>query len=149
MEIDPATEGDLPALLPLLRGYCDFYEVSPPDDGLTTMARALVAAPDTEGILLVARDGDRVPVGFAIVCWKWSSLRASQVAVMEDLFVAAESRGRGIADALIEACAQRARELGAPALTWLTAVDNQRAQAVYNRTGANSEPLLEYDLELG
>jgi GNAT superfamily N-acetyltransferase len=149
MEIDPATESDLPALLPLLRGYCDFYEVSPPDDGLMTMARALLAASDTEGIMLVARDGDRVPVGFAIVCWKWSSLRASRVAVMEDLFVAPESRGQGIADALIEECAQRARELGAPALTWLTAVDNHRAQGVYNRTGANSEPMLEYDLELG
>ncbi len=149
MEIGPATESDLPALLPLLRGYCDFYEASPPDDDLTAMARSLVAAPDAEGILLVARDGDGVPAGFAIVCWKWSSLRASRVAVMEDLFVTPESRGRGIADALIEACARRARELGAAALTWRTALDNHRAQAVYDRSGATSGTWLDYELELG
>ena len=60
MEIDSATEDDLPALLPLLRGYCDFYESSPSDDGLMAMAEALIAAPDADGMLLVARDGDGV-----------------------------------------------------------------------------------------
>ena len=54
MEIDSATEDDLPALLPLLRGYCDFYGSSPSDDGLMAMARALIAAPDADGMLLVA-----------------------------------------------------------------------------------------------
>ena len=30
---------DAEALLPLMRGYCDFYEVDPPDEGLLEMAR--------------------------------------------------------------------------------------------------------------
>ena len=98
------------ALLPLLRAYCDFYGASPSDDGLTAMARALIAAPDADGMLLVARDGDGAPIGFATVGWKWSSLRAARIAVMEDLFVAPEARGQGAADALIRACAERARE---------------------------------------
>ena len=149
MEIDSATESDLPALLPLLRGYCDFYGASPSDDGLTAMARALIAARDADGMLLVARDGDGVAIGFATVGWKWSSLRAARIAVMEDLFMAPEARGQGAGDALIRACADRAREHGAPVLSWITALDNHRAQAVYERVGASGDAWLEYELELG
>jgi GNAT superfamily N-acetyltransferase len=149
VEIGPATDRDLPALLPLLRAYCEFYESGPSDDGLMAMARALIAEPDAEGILLVARDGDGGPVGFATVGWKWSSLRAARIAVMEDLFVAPEARGQRVADALIRACAARTRELGAPVLSWMTATDNHRAQAVYERIGATGGPWLEYELELG
>ena len=148
MEIDSARESDLPALLPLLRGYCDFYGASPSDAGLTAMVRALIGAPDADGMLLAARDGDGVPVGFATVGWKWSSLRAARIAVMEDLFVAPEARGQGAADALIHACAERAREHGAPVLSWQTATDNHRAQAVYERVGATGDAWLEYELEL-
>jgi GNAT superfamily N-acetyltransferase len=148
MHIDSANDGDLGALLPMMRAYCDFYEASPSDDGLMEMARALIAGPDADGMLLVARDGDGVAIGFATVCWKWSSLRAARIAVMEDLFVAPEARGQGAADALIRACADRAREHGAPVITWLTAPDNRRAQAVYNRAGATADTFLEYELEL-
>jgi GNAT superfamily N-acetyltransferase len=149
MTIDSANEGDLGALLPMMRAYCDFYGASPSDDGLIAMARALIAGPDAEGMLLVARDGDGAAIGFATVCWKWSSLRAARIAVMEDLFVAPEARGGGAADALIRACADRARALGAPVVTWLTAPDNHRAQAVYDRVGATADTFLEYELELG
>jgi ribosomal protein S18 acetylase RimI-like enzyme len=146
--IRPATEHDVPALMPLLRGYCEFYQSNPSDEGLERMARAVIASPDDEAFLLVAEDGDGV-VGFSACGWKWSSLRGARIVVMEDLFVAASARGRGHADALIEATAKVARRHGAPVVTWLTAPDNRRAQAVYERLGGRSEPFLEYELELG
>jgi GNAT superfamily N-acetyltransferase len=148
MEIRRAIEGDVPALMPLMRGYCDFYEANPANDGLDEMARALIVTTDDQGMLLVADEGGEV-IGFAAVGWKWSSLRGARIAVLEDLFVAPEARGRGAADALIEAVAERARTNGAPVVTWLTAPDNHRAQAVYNRLGGTSETFLEYELELG
>jgi GNAT superfamily N-acetyltransferase len=148
MVIESAVEGDLPVLLPMMRAYCDFYEVAPTDEGLEEMARALIAAEDPDGMLLVARDGDGLPIGFAAVGWKWASTRGARIAVMEDLFVTPENRGSGAADALIEACAERARTHGAPVLTWVTAPDNHRAQAVYNRAGATPGTWLEYELEL-
>jgi GNAT superfamily N-acetyltransferase len=147
MTIEPAAESDVPRLLPLMRAYCDFYGASPSDDGLAEMARALIAESDSDGMLWVARDGD-APVGFAAVGWKWSSLRGARVAILEDLFVLPEARGRRLAARLIEACAQRAGELGAPALLWETAPDNERAQAAYARTGATASTWLEYELEL-
>ena len=54
----------------------------------------------------------------------------------------------GIADALIAACAERAREHGANTLGWQTAKGNHRAQAVYERVGAKREEWLDYSLEL-
>jgi ribosomal protein S18 acetylase RimI-like enzyme len=148
MSIRPATDADVPALRPLIRGYCDFYEVDPPDEGLDEMAQALIAAPDAEGLLLCACDSDGKVVGFAACGWKWSSLRGARIVILEDLFVAPEARGRGHADELIEACAERARALGAPVMTWLTAPDNRRAQAVYDRVGGKPETFVEYELEL-
>ena len=148
MTVDDATEADLDALLPLMRAYCDFYEVSPADEGLEEMARALIAAPTQEGMLLVARDDDGTPIGFAAVGWKWSSLRGARVAHLEDLFVDPDARRGGAGQAMIEACAERARAHGAPAMLWVTAVDNKRAQSVYERVGANGETWLEYELEL-
>jgi GNAT superfamily N-acetyltransferase len=148
MDVGPALQSDLPQLLPLLRGYCDFYRASPSDDGLMSMAKALIQVPDSDGMLLVARDADGVPIGFAAVSWKWSSLRAARVAVLEDLFVAPEARGRGAGSALIRACAERASELGAAALTWLTKPDNRPARSVYEQAGATGQTFIEYDLEL-
>jgi GNAT superfamily N-acetyltransferase len=148
LTIDDATEADLDALLPLMRGYCDFYGASPADGGLAEMARALIAAPTAEGMLLVARDEGGTPIGFAAVGWKWSSLRGARVAIMEDLFVDPGARRSGAGQALIEGCAERARTHGAPAMLWETALDNKRAHSVYERVGANGETWLEYELEL-
>ena len=148
MRVEPATTDDLDALLPLMRGYCDFYEAAPPDEGLERMARALIATEEPEGMLLVARGDDGAPIGFAAVGWKWSSLRAARVAVLEDLFVHPDARRTGAGRALIESCAERARSHGAPCMLWMTAHDNTRAQSVYDSLGATGESWLEYELEL-
>jgi len=148
MAIRDAAETDLGALLPLLRGYCDFYEATPTDEGLERMARAVIAAPEDEAFLLVATDDSDAVVGFAACAWKWSSLRGARIVVLDDLFVAERARGGGHADALIEATAAIARRHGAAVVTWLTAPDNHRAQKVYDRVGGHSEPFLEYELEL-
>jgi GNAT superfamily N-acetyltransferase len=133
------TEADLPDLLPLMRGYCDFYGVDPSDDDLLEMSRELIRSPALDGIQLIARDDDGRALGFATVFWTWSTLTASRIAVMNDLFVSGEARGGGIADALIHACAERARERGATSLDWQTANDNDRARAVYERVGGQRD----------
>jgi ribosomal protein S18 acetylase RimI-like enzyme len=146
VEIRDARPEEVDELLPLMRAYCDFYEASPPDQGLLEMARTLIADPE-QGAMFIARDGEEV-VGFATLDWKWSSLKAAKIGYLEDIFVTPTARGRGIADALIDACAERCRERGAPAMQWQTAPDNHRAQAVYDRTGAVADTYLEYDLGL-
>jgi GNAT superfamily N-acetyltransferase len=138
---------DLPELLPLLRAYCDFYQVSPSDRALVELSRALLADPRREGLQLLARDDAGRAVGFATLYWTWQTLSAGRVGVMNDLYVAAEARGTGVAGALITACLERCREHGATELIWQTAKDNARAQAVYDRIGATRDDRwLDYSL---
>jgi len=145
--IATVTEADLPELLPLMRGYCDFYEVSPSDDALLAMSRTLIASPG-EGVQLIARDdASGGAVGFATIFWTWQTLSASRLGVMNDLFVSEDSRGGGVADALIAACTDRCGERGATELAWQTAHTNLRARAVYERVGATrDERWLDYSL---
>ena len=145
--IATVTEADLDELLPLMRGYCDFYEVAPSDEALLAMSRRLIADPALEGVQLIARDDDGTAVGFATVFWTWQTLSASRLGVMNDLFVAEGARGGGHADALIAACAERCRAHGATDLAWQTARTNLRAQAVYDRVGATRDDRwLDYSL---
>ena len=141
------TEDDLDELLPLMRGYCDFYEVSPSDEDLLALSRELIADPHKEGVQLIARDDDDDALGFATVFWLWSTLSASRIGLMNDLFVDPEARGGGHADALITACRGECHLHGATSLTWQTAKDNARAQKVYDRIGGVREEWLDYWLD--
>ncbi len=145
--IATVTEADLPDLLPLMRGYCDFYKVTPPDSDLLAMSRALIADPEHEGVQLIARDEASAAIGFATIFWSWSTLSASRIGVMNDLFVAPTARGAGIARALITACHEQCRQRGASALTWQTARDNARAQKLYEGIGARRAEWLDYSLK--
>jgi len=140
-------ESDLGELLPLLRAYCDFYEVSPTDEALTAVARALIADPEREGVQLLARS-DGIAVGFATLYWTWATTIAARIGVMNDLFVVPAARGTGAADALIRACADECRQHGAAELTWQTAPDNARAQGVYDRIGATRSQWVDYSLNV-
>ena len=139
-------EADLDELLPLMRAYSDFYEVTPTDEALLTLSRALIADPQREGQQFLARDGDGKAIGFATVYWLWSTTSATRIGLMNDLFVAPEGRGSGAAEALIERCREACREHGASKLTWQTAKDNGRAQAVYDRIGGERSEWLDYSL---
>jgi len=145
--IERVREEDLPDLLPLVRAYCDFYEVAPSDESLLSLSRALLDDPLGEGIQLIARDEDTgAAVGFATVYWTWQTLSAGRLAVMNDLFVAPAARGTGLADALIAACREEAETHGAAWLGWQTAKDNLRAQKVYERVGAERSEWIDYGL---
>jgi GNAT superfamily N-acetyltransferase len=67
---------------------------------------------------------------------------------MNDLFVAPEARGTGLADRLIAACAEQCAARGARRLEWQTALDNRRAQAVYDRVGGLRERWLDYGIDV-
>jgi len=141
-----ATEADLPDLLPLMRAYCDFYEVAPSDDALLAVSRALIADPEREGLQLIGREPDGKAVGFATLYWTWQTLNAARLGVMNDLFVAEEARGSGLADRLIAACRERSAIHGAREVAWQTAKDNYRAQKVYDRIGGSKSEWLDYSL---
>jgi GNAT superfamily N-acetyltransferase len=142
------TEAQVERLLPLMRAYCDFYRVRPPDAALLSMAHSLIGDPTREGVQLIATEDDQ-DLGFATLFWTWETTTAARVGVMNDLFVIAAARGRGIGSALIEACLERCRHHGAVRMIWQTAVDNLAAQAVYDHVGATRETWVDYWLDTG
>jgi GNAT superfamily N-acetyltransferase len=148
VRISTVAESDLAELLPLLRSYCDFYEVAPPDGDLLAVSRALIADPEGEGVQLIARDGKGAAIGFATVYWSWSTLDACRVGVMYDLFVDHSTRRQGAGRALIEACAELCRGRGARILTWETAPDNETAQALYDSLGTRAGRWIVYELDV-
>jgi GNAT superfamily N-acetyltransferase len=142
------TTADLPDLLPLVRAYCDFYDVAPSDDALLAVSRALIADTDREGMQLIARSDGGQAVGFATVYWSWDTLIAARVGIMHDLFVIPPARGTGIADLLIALCVEECRRHGAAKLGWQTAPDNARARRVYERVGATKDEWVDYWLSV-
>jgi GNAT superfamily N-acetyltransferase len=142
------SEASLGRLLPLMRGYCNFYSVEPSDEALLAMSRALMADPVHEGVqLLATADGE--DAGFATLFWSWETTSSGRIGVMNDLFVSPACRGRGVSSVLISACLDRCREHGAVRMVWQTAVDNLAAQAVYEHAGATRESWIDYWLDTG
>jgi GNAT superfamily N-acetyltransferase len=146
VEIQPVSDRDLEELLPLLRGYCEFYETAPSDDALLELSRWLLKHPE-DGIQLLARDEGGTAIGFSTIYWTWRTMHAARIAVLEDVFVAPQARGGGVAGELIRDALDRARERGAFQLTWQTAKTNERAQSAYARIGAEADDgWLDYSL---
>jgi GNAT superfamily N-acetyltransferase len=151
ISIQPVRVVDLPLLLPMMRAYCDFYEVTPRDDRLVALCRALIDDPQ-EGSQMLARgvgpDGDLGdPLGFATIFWTWQTLDAARVGVMNDLYVVPDARGSGVGRGLIEHCRGLCRKRGAAKLVWETAPDNTTAQRLYDGIGAESSTWLAYEIE--
>lgn len=142
--VQPVTTGDLDELTALMSAYCAFYETAPGAAALRRLAERLLADPDRAGIQFLARDGDDRAVGFATVYWSFATTIAAPIGVMNDLFVSAEARGSGTAEALIDACRAACASHGGQRLEWQTAPHNERAQKVYDRVGARREQWIDY-----
>jgi GNAT superfamily N-acetyltransferase len=144
--VRPLVRDELAAVLPLIADYQRFYGVAEPDDANNRSFFAAFIAPSDIGELIGAfRDG--ALVGYGCLYWTFSSVRAQTVVVLNDLFVVAEERGGGVGLALIEAAREIARARGAARLSWMTAIDNRRAQRLYERTGAARSAWFEYELD--
>ena len=74
-------------------------------------------------------------------------LSASVGGVLDDLFVAEDARGSGAARALIEALSDEGRRRGWSVIRWITAEDNARARALYDKV-AVATPWKTYDIKL-
>lgn len=141
-----AEVGDLDALAQLFDAYRQFYG-QPADLG---RARAFLAGrfEHGESVVFIAMDDDAA-VGFTQLYPCFSSVRTARTYLLNDLYVASAVRRRGVAEGLLAAAAQFAREEGALRLTLSTAVDNLAARSLYERDGWQLESgFLEYSLPL-
>jgi GNAT superfamily N-acetyltransferase len=147
VEIAPILAEEFEELLPLIAAYQRFYEVEEIDEERNRSFFRRFLAPSADGLLLGARSEGRL-VGYACLYWHFSSTRATETVLMNDLYVDESARGQGVGRALIEATAEVARERGAPSIEWSTAPDNHTAQRLYDSTGAERSEWLSYELRV-
>ena len=134
---------------PLFDAYRQFYKQQTDIEG----AKAFLTQRLQEGssvIFLALAEGDegkQVPCGFTQLYPSFSSTAMQRIWILNDLFVAPETRKRGVGTALLERARAFAIDTQAYKLTLRTAVDNYTAQAVYEAAGwKRDEQFLTYDL---
>jgi ribosomal protein S18 acetylase RimI-like enzyme len=97
--------------------------------------------------LLGAWVGGRL-VAFATLYCFFSSTKAADSVLMNDLYVQEDVRGMGVGRALIAIALDQARQRGASHLEWFTAPDNVRAQRLYDSVpGATRSTWYAYEID--
>jgi len=141
-----ADAGDLQAVAALFDGYRQFYGNAPDIEGATAFIAARFRSGDS--VIIVAESGGQV-VGFTQLYPSFTSVGMAPIMILNDLFVAQERRGAGVAEALLEAAGDFARQGGAVRLSLSTQIENQPAQALYEKTGwTRDEQFCVYNLKL-
>ncbi len=131
-----AGTGDLDALADLFDLYRQFQKQQSDLAGARAFIGERLAR--AESVIFLASDAGK-PVGFAQLFPSFSSVGMTRTFTLNDLYVAAHSRGRGIATALLAKAAEFARDEGASRLMLLVATDNPQAKALYEREGWKQE----------
>ena len=142
----PADRGAIEAVT--LAAYLEYAEAIPAhwDSYRQNIVATLAAAPP--GTQIVALEGDRM-VGAVLLCPAGTAIEIGGAAApplafpeVRLLAVAPSARGRGIGEALMKECIERARSASAPALTLHTTDFMEAAMRLYGRLGfARAEDL--------
>jgi GNAT superfamily N-acetyltransferase len=146
VDVRPVSANDLEEVLPLIAGYQKFYGAEP-DTERNRKFFSRFLDPSEDGLLLGAWVDGSI-VGFATLYWFFSSTKAEESVLMNDLFVRSDIRGKGIGRALIQRALDAARRRGAAHLEWFTAPDNATAQRLYDSVpGAARSMWYAYEIE--
>jgi GNAT superfamily N-acetyltransferase len=132
----------------LWRGYLDFYETSLPEANYDHTWQRLMAGEAIFGF--GARLGSETAplVGLTHYLFHDHAWSPKQVCYLQDLFVDAAVRGKGVGRALIERVGEVARERDCLRLYWTTKEDNATARLLYDRL-AKFNGFIRYDYSPG
>lgn len=130
----------------LFAGYADFYKVAQTPE-MREKVWGWHFDPNHESEAIVAVDATGRAIGLAHFQAFARPLGANTACFLNDLFVDPEVRGSGAADALIEALKDISRQRGWAVIRWLTAEDNYRGRAFYDRLSRKT-PFVAYQIDL-
>ncbi len=141
------TAADAAAWARLFRGYRAFYEL-PDDDRAVATTWGWVVGEQHGMTGLVAVAADRTLLGLANLRAFARPSTGTTGLYVDDLFVDPDARRSGAGSALLRAAGELAAQRGDTVVRWITAQDNTRARALYDRH-ATATPWVTYDMAPG
>jgi len=135
--IAPLSPNDFADWLPLWQRYLAFYQAQVPEE-TTSLSFARLAGGEEPMGGFIARDDHGHAVG--IVHWiaHRSCWTSGDYCYLQDLFVEAEQRGRGVGRQLIETVYALAKTRHCSRVYWLTHETNTSAMALYDKIATKS-----------
>lgn len=130
----------------LYAGYAEFYGV-PQTPEMRDIVWSWLHDERKETVGLVAEGNDGKLIGLAHFRPFARPLSATTGGFLDDLFVSPDARGEKVADALIHRIRDIAKEKGWSVVRWITAENNYRARAVYDRLAAKTH-WTTYDIKI-
>ena len=135
LRVRRATRRDAPAIFRLIGGLAEYERRARTMQATVARVRAHgFGRPRYFQTLVCARD--RVPVGFAVYFFTYSTFLGRPNLYIEDLFVLPRERGRGAGTALLAALARIAVRRGCGRMEWAVLDWNRPAIRFYRRLGA-------------
>jgi GNAT superfamily N-acetyltransferase len=136
--IVPATAKDAPLVLQLVRELAE-YERSPGEVAATEEGiREALTGEHPAAEALIAYAGEEV-AGFALFFLNFSTWSGRRGLYLEDLFVKADYRGRGLGRILLGRLARIARERRCARMEWAVLDWNKDAIGFYEKLGAQAQ----------
>jgi ribosomal protein S18 acetylase RimI-like enzyme len=132
IEIRQASPADAGAAATLFDAYRQFYNRP---SNVEAARRFLFARLSKDESVMFLACREETAIGFVHLYPVFSSTNLTRQWILNDLYVAPESRKHGVAHALMDRAHQFAQSTQADGLTLETASDNHPAQRLYERLG--------------
>lgn len=134
----PATDADLPRLLPVLREFYAEEHLPWNEPALRAALAVLIGDPDA-GRLLLIRRGDEI-AGHVAIGYCFSLEFGGRYGLLDELFVLPAHRGAGLAKRALAEAEALCRSEGLLTLRLEVNDDNERARGIYERAGYRAHP---------
>ncbi|WP_050180559.1 GNAT family N-acetyltransferase [Domibacillus robiginosus] len=146
MKIFQATIEDLEGVSNLFNLYRMFYQQESSLEGAKTYIKERIES--RESVIFVVKDKQNY-VGFTQLYPTFSSISMKRAWILNDLYVDANARKKGVGEMLLHKAKEYAIETGAKSLSLSTAPDNYSAQRLYEKNGYERDSqFYHYELNL-
>lgn len=138
MEIRKAEERDVPEITRMMRDFARFEELEEYFEATDEPLRDVLFGPGAYVEALVAEENGTCS-GYALYYPNYASFRGQKGYYLEDLYVAAEFRGRGVGEAFLREIARRGSQRGFKRIDFQVLEWNAPAIGFYERLGAHRD----------
>lgn len=135
IHLRPATEADAPVILGFIRELAEYEKLAHAVTATESRVRETLFGAKPAAEVILAFYGDEC-AGFALFFPTYSTFRAQPGIFLEDLYVKAHLRGKGVGYALLGRLAELGVERGCGRIEWQVLNWNEPSIAFYKRIGA-------------